>query len=100
MTTNNQHKRIYSDSPHQETPAQKASFVYEQLKQARDTGEVECYCGRRFEWISLFRCLYCREFYCAKCAEEHFGKTRLEWLEEEGMRDLNNALENRLGAKC
>lgn len=29
--------------------------------------------------FSRYRCLYCEEWFCTKCAEEHFGITVKEW---------------------
>lgn len=41
---------------------------------------VTCGCGIRPPIRFLFRCLYCQCFFCADCAEVHFGKTRAEYF--------------------
>lgn len=40
---------------------------------------VTCACGLKMPLRFAYRCLYCGEFYCQKCAEIHFGKTRAEY---------------------
>lgn len=40
-------------------------------------------CDFTFDISELFKCLYCWMWFCEKCAEEHFGKTREQWREEE-----------------
>jgi hypothetical protein len=37
---------------------------------------VTCICGHNFPLQIGYRCLYCGEYFCLKCAESHFGKTR------------------------
>ena len=41
---------------------------------------VECECGVSADPLELFRCLYCGIYYCAQCAERHFGASREEWF--------------------
>jgi hypothetical protein len=48
------------------------------LKQAYDmdlTGKTQCGCGKEVNALNSFRCVYCGQFLCVKCAEEHFGVT-------------------------
>lgn len=39
------------------------------------------------EWVraavSMYKCLYCKVWYCEPCAELHFGKTVEEWRREK-----------------
>lgn len=62
---------------------QKLAFVFAQIKQAAANEPVSCYCGACGPAYKLFRCVYCGEFYCLTCAEEHFGKTRAEYAAEK-----------------
>lgn len=43
---------------------------------------TRCQCGGYLNPLNSFRCLYCSELYCKKCAERHFGKTLTEWRGE------------------
>lgn len=43
---------------------------------------ISCECGRAYLSDEMFRCLYCGERFCVKCAEFHFGKTREEYDRE------------------
>jgi len=61
-----------------------ADFVAEQIRQIESPAvpKFRCHCG---VWIIVshgFRCLYCLEWYCLKCAEIHFGRTRADWALE------------------
>lgn len=47
--------------------------VRTQLKAARAGELVTCACGRAHPVYELYRCRWCDEFYCRKCAAEHFG---------------------------
>jgi len=38
-----------------------------------------CRCGNFLSSISSYKCLYCKEWFCTECAEEHFGVTVEEW---------------------
>ena len=46
------------------------------------TGHVTCRCGRLVHLRRAYRCLYCQEYYCAPCAEAHFGMTRSAYSTE------------------
>tara|TARA_R110000824_G_scaffold8441_4_gene38376 strand:- start:1174 stop:1413 length:240 start_codon:yes stop_codon:yes gene_type:complete len=53
--------------------------VYSQSTQLQKMRTVRCACG---EWKTIthfFKCLYCEECFCKKCAEDHFGLTKQEW---------------------
>jgi beta-xylosidase len=39
-------------------------------------------CGKRVSMQFAFKCLYCSYWFCATCAEIHFGKTRKQHNEE------------------
>lgn len=79
---------------HEETAEEKAEFVMNQLREIKNSRpKVTCNCGTLIYWFNAFRCLYCGEFYCQSCAEEHFGKTRKEWIEcDSGNAELDRAL--------
>lgn len=62
---------------------QKRKTVAKQLMQAAREGKVDCSCGKIIPTHLMYRCLYCGEFYCQKCAEDHFGKTRQKYMEEK-----------------
>ncbi len=69
---------------HQETKEEKAAFVAKQSREAtyhegQKVQEVTCFCGTCAPLRWMYRCLYCGEFYCQRCAEVHFGKTRAEY---------------------
>lgn len=54
-----------------------------QEKQAREDNSITCGCGWK-RWIGYaYRCLYCGEWFCAPCAEKHFGQTIEEWVIEK-----------------
>lgn len=56
------------------------SLVALQWRQAKgEQPKVQCPCGLTAPLRFLYRCLYCGAFFCKKCAEEHFGKTREEY---------------------
>jgi len=39
------------------------------------TATITCGCGQKRAVVLMFQCLYCKEWYCTLCAEQHFGKT-------------------------
>ena len=43
---------------------------------AGETAFVMCGCAIRTPLRSAFRCLYCEEYFCNRCAEIHFGEGR------------------------
>lgn len=53
-----------------------------QMREAWKYSRVTCGCGITIKLVFAFRCLYCGEFYCGKCAEIHFGKTRAQYEHE------------------
>ena len=64
--------------------AKKAAFVAAQWKQAKGPQpDVVCGCGLKLPLRFAYRCLYCGEFYCQSCAEQHFGKTREQYNAEK-----------------
>jgi hypothetical protein len=40
------------------------------------TIKLVCKCGQRFPIGYMHKCLYCEEWLCETCGEEHFGETR------------------------
>jgi len=49
---------------------------------SRPDGKGHKGCGK---WVRIdfaYKCLYCGFWFCAACAEVHFGKTREEHIEE------------------
>ena len=45
---------------------------------------VTCPCGRVRALVKMYRCLYCKVYFCDSCAEQHFGKTVEEYKRERG----------------
>lgn len=43
---------------------------------SRLSGEGHKKCGKRVSMMFAYKCLYCNFWFCATCAEIHFGKTR------------------------
>lgn len=65
---------------HEETAQEKAEFVMGQIRTISETPPYcRCHCGLKIYLPLAFKCLYCGEYYCQPCAEEHFGETREEW---------------------
>jgi hypothetical protein len=63
--------------------AEKKAMLIAQDKQAREDQSITCGCGWH-RWIGYaYRCLYCGEWYCAPCAETHFGQSIEEWTIEK-----------------
>lgn len=58
-------------------------IVYHQLKEIKDPIRpfVRCPCLKKLELEHAYKCLYCGIWFCEKCAEQHFGKTKKEHLE-------------------
>lgn len=49
---------------------------------SRLSGKGHKKCGKRISMMNAFKCLYCSFWFCAKCAEIHFGKTRDQHRDE------------------
>jgi len=43
---------------------------------------ITCRCGWTRGIMLMYQCLYCREWFCQDCAENHFGKTVAQYREE------------------
>lgn len=41
---------------------------------------IKCPCGLLRHVTKAFRCLYCGVWFCAGCAERHFGQTVQDWV--------------------
>lgn len=58
----------------------KTSIVSKQFREASiSPAAVSCRCGRTFALRFMYRCLYCGEYYCLRCAEVHFGMSREQY---------------------
>lgn len=64
------------------TAQQVMAQLSEIQKQGANEIKVTCICEKRLPLFMAFRCLYCGIFMCQKCAESHFGKTRMEYNRE------------------
>jgi hypothetical protein len=75
-------------------PEDKIRFVYLQLKQAQDHIRpfVRCGCRKTLGMHNAYKCLYCGQWYCMQCAEEHFGKTIAQYREEHPQPEVDAAL--------
>lgn len=52
---------------------------------------ITCECGATINMRFLFRCLYCGCWFCQRCAEVHFGKTRKQYAAEAVAKAAANA---------
>lgn len=43
---------------------------------------LTCPCGWKRSIILMYKCLYCKVYFCTLCAEKHFGKTVEEYRNE------------------
>lgn len=69
----------------------KASFIAKQTREAKDERPfIRCGCMKKVWLIHAYRCLYCGEWYCKECAEQHFGKTVAEYKVEKISQGDNN----------
>lgn len=62
----------------------KAKIVRAQFKEIQNTNSITCGCGHNVPVRFMYKCLYCGEWYCKTCAEEHFGETIKEANKERG----------------
>lgn len=49
----------------------------------RLSGDGHKKCGKRVSLSYAYKCLYCGYWFCATCAEVHFGKTREQFKAEQ-----------------
>jgi hypothetical protein len=58
------------------TPEQYSESLYQAYTsylKARSGGLITCSgCGEDFKLHKLFRCYFCRKYFCSKCAGKHF----------------------------
>ena len=47
-----------------------------------DPQEVTCGCGHKIPLRYAYKCLYCGIYFCWRCAEVHFGKTKAEYRQQ------------------
>ncbi|WP_342205103.1 hypothetical protein [Shewanella xiamenensis] len=45
-------------------------------------GMITCSCGAKKPLVQMYKCLYCSEWFCFSCAENHFGKTVDQYRQE------------------
>lgn len=74
------------------TKEDKVSFFREQLDAALAETGVPCECGNSYPLRSMYRCLYCGIWFCERCAEIHFGKTKAQYRAEHP-EEFESALE-------
>lgn len=44
---------------------------------------MRCACRMKLNLQDSYRCLYCKEWFCETCAEEHFGKSVEQYWTEK-----------------
>ena len=66
----------FSERQMRETVVQEAAGVTVRL------ATITCRCGWERAVLKMYRCLYCGEWLCEVCAEDHFGKTREQYNAE------------------
>ena len=81
-----EHKRITIERQKAELVQQTMDGVPVRL------GTITCGCGRRRSIMHAVRCLYCDEWFCETCAEDHFGKTRRRHKQENKECDVDAEL--------
>ena len=64
---------------HERNESDLDDVVYSQTNQLQKMRIVRCACSEWLKITHFYRCLYCNECFCAKCAETHFGMTREQW---------------------
>jgi len=58
-------------------------ILKDQWNEAVSGGSVHCTCGLQRALPLAYKCLYCGVYFCARCAEKHFGKTIKDWIYEK-----------------
>ena len=53
---------------------------------------ITCGCGSIRSLVNMYKCLYCNEYYCVSCAQEHFGKTVAQHRAENPIEDENDVV--------
>jgi len=70
----------------------KATFIQNQIRETVQQEKagvtirmatITCGCGSKRAVVKMYHCLYCSEWYCVTCAEQHFGKTINEYRAEK-----------------
>lgn len=75
--------------------AEKKSILQSQWLSANSSQAVTCPCGLKRALTHSFRCLYCGVWFCAPCAELHFGTSVVDWVAKkrvEGRREAERSL--------
>lgn len=61
----------------------KLEHVYRQTRQMLEfPPTVRCGCHRLLQPHQAYRCLYCGEWFCRECGEEHFGQSVIDYRSE------------------
>ena len=60
--------------------SEKKRVIADQWSEATAQNSITCTCGLQRALPLAFRCLYCGQYYCHRCAEIHFGQTLAEWV--------------------
>ena len=72
----------------------KAGFIQKQIRetvQQEKSGitirmaTMTCGCGSKRAVVKMYQCLYCNEWYCVTCAEQHFGQTIKQYRESKSI---------------
>lgn len=77
MLTDNLEKATFIQTQIRETVKQEAAGI------TIRSATITCRCGWERSALLMYKCLYCQEWFCTICAEQHFGKTIKEYHEEK-----------------
>jgi ferredoxin-thioredoxin reductase catalytic subunit len=61
----------------------KKKLLHDQHAEAMESNTIHCPCGQIRAMVKAYRCLYCGVYFCAPCAEVHFGQTIQQWREKK-----------------
>jgi len=77
--------------------AEKIAFIAKQIRETVQQtnngipvrlGTITCRCGRERGIVLMYKCLYCKEWYCEICAEQHFGQTVAEFRKKHAIPEI------------
>lgn len=67
-------------------------FIINQFRETKkDHPVVTCRCGAKVPLRFMYKCYYCYEYLCEKCAPIHFGSTREEYKKIGETKDGNQS---------
>lgn len=78
---------------------EKVFRLRQQWASAVESHQIYCGCGQMRAIELAYRCLYCGEWYCARCAEIHFGKTVQQRIEERRVEARERLIRERQNPK-